>query len=163
MGESVNKKRQLYSAYGVLCFAAVLLYIAAGLFSNAREKLENWERSSAVVVDFESVRVGGRGTHARYRSYPLVEFTANDGRHYKVRSQESNKWLKCRHCQQVDVLYPEGKPRGAVVYGFWAFFRWALVLALVGGAQAVFGAAMLVYYYRREPRVKALLDWFGQG
>ncbi len=152
------------NAYGILCFAAVLLYGAAWLFSNAREKVENWERSPAVVV--EKVRATKQRKHVRSRTRYryIVEFTAADGQQYRVRNQTIYfSGADYDIGEKVEVVYPPDCPEKALIPSFRGLYLWSTALALVGGAQALFGVGMLVYCYRREPRVKAVLDWVQRG
>ncbi len=164
MSESVKKKSLLYSAYGVLCFAAVLLYAAAWLFSDAREKVEEWERSPAVVVDMVRATPQKKNVRTRTRYRYIVEFTAADGQQYRVRNQTIYfSGADYDIGEKVEVVYPGNCPEKALIPSFRRLYIWCTALALVGGAQAIFGAVMLVYYYRRESRVKAVLDWVQRG
>ena len=143
-----KKGSHLRSAYAVLLCAAAMLYAAAWLFSNAREQVQDWERAPGVVVDMDTVRVH-RGTRNATRSYPLFRFTAADGQEYTVRSAVNRRDLSCALGDEVTVLYPQGKPQEAVILSVWGMFKWSIVLGLVGAAQAVAGALILLFNHPR--------------
>ncbi len=158
MAEPAKNQSRLISAYALLGFAAVLLYCAAWCFSSSQKKREQWTHAPARVVELEwkPWNRGGR----KGRSFPHVRFETESGESCTVRTRESTRVVKCALGEQVEVLYPAGRPGEAVIYTFWSFYRWPLALALVGLNMVAFGGVLLICAKPDDPRVKALKAWF---
>ncbi len=109
---SAAAKNKILPAHVVLGLAAVLLYCAAWCFSSSREKQQEWTHATAQVVEMEWKPYSAGGSKGR--SFPHVRFEAEDGESHTIRSRQSSRVVRCSLGDQVEVLYPPGKPREAV-------------------------------------------------
>ncbi len=136
------KKKRLVSAYAALIGAAVVLYLAAWSFSDARGKLEDCSRCTGVVVGMETKRLYAEQRN-NLRRYPRFRFTTTEGQAVTVLSRMDFRRSSLSVGDEVEVLYPPEKPEEAEIYTPWVLFRWSIVLAIVGGAQVLIGSALL--------------------
>lgn len=119
---------------------ALILLVLAGIFALRQAGTQDHVRTMGVVVEH-------RWSNDGDTAYVIIEFQAEDGRRFEIRSGVASSNPKPIGAD-VPVAYPPGDPGSAYVDTFWD--RWFLVV-LLGGLGIVFLAIAIIVTVSFKP------------
>jgi hypothetical protein len=134
-----------YVFLGSFCIAGpMLLIIALGTTG---------QRAGLMIsgLDAEATVIGARQMGSTRVTYaPVFQFTASNGRTYRVNSDVYGKKSAIRYGERVRVLYWTNHPESARIDAFAPLWTLPLVVGAVGAGFCVVPAIMLVAWMRRR-------------
>lgn len=87
---------------------------------------------------------------------PVFQFRADDGQSYTVDSDTATGPPSFAVGQEIPVLYPKGKPSGAVIDSFWELWLVSMILIFIGIAHGVISGCCFLVERRLDRRTQGV-------
>jgi len=139
-------------------FAFIGACMLAGAFASYNSTvsfLERSETAQGTVVELIRSRSSDSISY-----YPVVQFTARNGRAIEFQSSTGSNPPPYNWGEQVTVFYEPANPEGAMINGFFSLWGAALIIGVLGSVFGLVGGGMMAYGMMKG-RSKAYLEKSG--
>lgn len=125
---------------------------AFAIYSSTASFLERSVSAQGTVVELIRSRSSDSVSY-----YPVVEFTAANGRQVEFQSNSGSSPPSYNQGEQVSVLYEPSSPEAAKINGFFSLWGGALIIAGFGSVFGLIGGGIMAYVALKS-RSNALLQ-----
>ncbi|WP_100638443.1 DUF3592 domain-containing protein [Marinobacter salexigens] len=119
---------------------ACMLAGAFASYSSTASFLERSETAQGTVVELIRSRSSDSNSY-----YPVVQFTARNGREIEFQSSTGSYPAPYDRGEQVTVLYESTNPEDAVIDSFFSLWGVVLIVGILGSAFGLVGGGMMSY------------------